>query len=96
MSEVTFSPAHLTHIFRDVPGHLPDTEANRRSLIGTASNERNYLGTDKWGNDWYAETRPDGAQVWVQVRTGRIVNGGLNQPARAWNPASGLSVATQP
>lgn len=89
---VTISPTDLSHIFRNAPGHLPDdTPQNRQLLIDTASDPDNYLGNDKYGNEWYSETRPDGTQVWVKVRNDVIRNGGVNQTPRTFNPVSGLS-----
>lgn len=38
-----------------------------------------------------ARTLDDGTQVWAQTRNGDIVNGGLNQTPRPFNPQSGLS-----
>jgi hypothetical protein len=87
----TIPENRLGHIFRPAEGHLTDTPANRQLLIDTASNPANCLGTDRFGNTWYAVTRPDGTQVWVQVRDGQIINGGVNQPPRAFNPETGLS-----
>jgi hypothetical protein len=37
------------HIFRDAPGHLPDTPGNRGLLQGVADDAGTTLGTDKWG-----------------------------------------------
>lgn len=84
------SSNRLGHIFRKAPGHLIDTPANRKLLIDTVSEPSNYLGTDKWGNDWYADIQ-DGQQVWVQIRKGEIINGGLNPTPRPWHPTLGLS-----
>ena len=81
----------IGHIFRNAPGHLPDTPDHRQLLIDTAFNSSNYLGTDKWGNDWYAYIQADGTQVWVQVRKGEIINGGLNLTLRPWHPTTGFS-----
>jgi len=47
-------------------------------LIDVASNPHNYIGTDQFGTEWFGEARPDGTQVWVHVRGGKITNGGLN------------------
>ncbi|MEU4215459.1 FG-GAP-like repeat-containing protein [Actinoplanes sp. NPDC026623] len=79
------------HIFRDSPGHLrEDTSANRSLLEGTANNKQNYLGQDQYGNDWYAQTRTDGSQVWARVRNGQITNGGVNATPGTWDPLRGL------
>jgi hypothetical protein len=79
--QITISPNRAGHVFpkQGKPGHLPDTPENRQLLITTTSKQANFLGTDKFGNDWYAAIRPDGKQVWVQVRGNTIINGGLNR-----------------
>lgn len=82
----------VNHIFRAREGHfLDDTPTNRQILIDTALNPDNYLGKDKWGNDWYRKNWADGAEIWVQIRKGEIINGGLNLRARNWNSITGLS-----
>jgi len=83
MPDLTIDETKLGHIFRDAEGHFrEDTDANRRLLIEVASRRENFLGTDRAGNDWYAENRSGGTQIWVRVRGGKIVNGGLNQRSR--------------
>ena len=53
------------HIFRNIEGHfLEDTLANRKILIDTVLNTDNYLGNDKWGNNWYAKAQADNTQIW--------------------------------
>jgi hypothetical protein len=79
------------HIFRDAPGHLADTPANRSLLQGVANDSRTTLGTDRFGNTWSARSRSDGSQVWVQTRNGVIQNGGVNSTPRTFNPQTGLS-----
>jgi hypothetical protein len=64
----TIPDSRVPHIFRQAPGHLPDTPANRQLLTDVALNPRNFLGTDRYGNLWYAQTQPNGNQIWVQVR----------------------------
>ena len=81
-----------SHIFRNIEGHFSeDTPANRKILINTALNPDNYLGIDKWGNNWYAQTQGDDTQIWVQVRNGEIINGGFNDIPRPWNTLTGFS-----
>nr|WP_240672843.1 hypothetical protein [Corallococcus coralloides] len=84
------------HIFRSAPGHLPDTPGNRRLLQELAADESARLGTDRFGNMWSARLNPDGTQLWVQVRKGEIINGGLNPVARDYNTQMGLSAPTRP
>jgi len=69
-------------MFRDAEGHFrEDNAVNRQRLISTASRQANSVGTDRFGNAWYAENLADG-QLWVRVRGGKIVNGGLNHRPR--------------
>jgi hypothetical protein len=88
--------AQVRHIFRDAPGHLPDTSANRQLLPSVANDATATLGTDKFGNVWSARINPDGTQTWVQSRNGVIINGGVNQTPRAFNPQTGLSSPVRP
>jgi hypothetical protein len=73
----------LRHIFRNAPGHLSDTPANRQLLTEVANDAANRVGVDKFGNVWSSLTRADGTQVWVSTRNGVIQNGGVNQTPRA-------------
>ncbi len=87
----------LSHIFRKIEGHFSeDTPANRKILIDTALNADNYLGNDKWGNNWYAQIQADDTQIWVQVRNGEIINGGCNNIPRSWNSVTGFSSPLPP
>lgn len=65
------------HIFRDAEGHIPDTIENRNLLESVANTVENFLGVDKYGNEWYSQILEDGRQVWVEVRNGKIFEGGI-------------------
>jgi RHS repeat-associated protein len=43
------NPGQLGHIFRNAPGHLADTPANRQLLTDIASNPANRIGADRFG-----------------------------------------------
>src|SRR4051812_26226805 len=88
--------AQIKHIFRDSPGHLPDTPANRQLLQSVADDARATLGEDKFGNVWSARVNPDGTQTWVQTRNDIISNGVVNQTPRMFNPQTGLSSPVRP
>lgn len=83
--------SQLDHIFGDRPGHLPDTPENRQLLVDVANGDDNYLGADKYGNDWHARQEPDGSQTWTTSRGGAIQNGGRNNPPRGWDDDTGLN-----
>lgn len=96
-NKIKINEKQKDHIFRDSDGHLVnDTLANRQKLENVANNNNNYLGKDKYGNDWYAQTNADGTQTWVKVRNGSIENGGVNQTPNTYNPQTGLSSPIKP
>uniref|UniRef100_UPI0039A4EC2A DUF637 domain-containing protein n=1 Tax=Rhodospirillum sp. A1_3_36 TaxID=3391666 RepID=UPI0039A4EC2A len=84
------NPSQIGHIFRDMPGHLPDTPKNRQLLLDTCNNSENILGPNRFGNEVYALIQADGSQIWVEIRNGVIQNGGVNTPPRTWIPGKGL------
>lgn len=83
--------SQIKHIFREKSGHIPDTPTNRKLLEEVANKKENYIGTDKYGNEWYFQMQSDGSQVWVTTRDGTIQNGGVNNPPKTWNPDTGYS-----
>ncbi len=86
----------LKHIFRDSPGHLSDTQNNRKMIEAVANNPHNKMGTDKYGNTWYAKTNTNGTQTWVRTRNGVITNAGLNPTPRPYDMRTGLNNSTIP
>jgi len=90
-SKVKVCEKSAKHIFRNKSGHLEDTSANRNLLIRVASNFKNYLGIDQYGNQWFAKTLSNGRQIWASVRNNFIRNGGINSELKTFNPQTGLS-----
>lgn len=78
------------HMFGNREGHLPDTASNRRLIEELANDPSCYLGTDKWGKEWYARTNDDGSQTWVTTLRGTIQNCGKNDAPRPWDDETGL------
>ena len=88
----TVDESSADHIFRDAEGHLKeDTPDNRKKLEDVANDSNNFLGTDQYGNDWYAKNNQDGTQTWAETRGNKIRNGGVNQVPRSWDQLTGLS-----
>jgi len=85
-AELPEDGSQLGHIFRSAEGHLAeDTPENRQLLTSTANNADNYVGTNEYGNQIYAQRQSNGSEIWVEVRNGTIQNGGVNTAPR-YNP----------
>ena len=83
---ITIDESRVDHIFREAEGHFrEDTAVNRQTLLDVASRPSNLLGTDRFGNAWFAELGPNGTQIWAQVRDGKITNGGFNLARRVFH-----------
>lgn len=82
--------SQIKHIFGERQGHVPDTPENRKLMLETCNNESNYMGTDRYGKRWYAQTLPDGRQVWVATRDGIIQDCGINDSARSFDSDEGF------
>ena len=83
--------SQLGHIFGDRPGHLPDTPENRQLLVDVANDDDNYLGTDKYGNEWHARQESDGSHTWTTSRCGTIRNGGQDKTPHESDDDTGLN-----
>ncbi|WP_316359480.1 hypothetical protein [Candidatus Neptunichlamydia sp. REUL1] len=91
-----FFEKNIKHIFRDKPGHLSDTAANRKLLLEVAGEPNNFLGVDKYGKSWHAKIQKDGSQVWTFSQNGEIRDGGLNKTPRNFHPEAGLASPVKP
>jgi hypothetical protein len=88
MPPITIDENRARHIFRNADGHFAqDTAVNRQILIDAANRPGNFLGSDRFGNDWFAETRTDGTQIWVRLRGNKITNGGMNPAPKVIDPS---------
>lgn len=86
MPDITIDETSTAYIFRDATGHFrEDNGVNRQILIDVANRPANFLGTDRFGTDWFAEIRPDGTQAWAHVRSDKITTGGLNLTPRIFD-----------
>jgi hypothetical protein len=73
----------FTHAFTGEKGHLIDSLINRKLILDMASNVKNFLIEDVFGNDWYGEILKDGRQLWASARDGLIKDCGINDIPRA-------------
>jgi len=48
--------AQIKHIFRNAPGHLPETAENNRLIISVANDPNCYIGTDEKNKKWLRRT----------------------------------------
>jgi len=95
--DVTSDPAGWHDWMENVQKVLyPDTPENRQRLEMMVANRANYLGTDAWHSDWFAEILPDGKQLWAHVRGGKIEYGGVRTTPKTFNPKTGLSSPNDP
>jgi hypothetical protein len=74
---------------------MPDTPIIQEQLHSLI-NERNHLGTDSFGNDWYAQLLPDGKQLWANVRSSELQYAGIRDVPRSFDPKVGLSSPSNP
>ena len=87
---IEFFEKNIKHIFRNAEGHLLDTPENRRLLLEVVADANNYLGVDRFGNQWFAKILANGKQVWASVRKNLIRNAGLNEIPEIFNDMTGL------
>lgn len=75
---------------------MPDTPENRQRLEQLVAHPANFLGTDVWGDDWYAQLLPDGKQLWARTDQGNIKYGGVNETPAIFRPEAGLCGPSDP
>jgi len=84
------------HIFDDREGHRPDSPEFRALVINSVKSIKNHLGQDMWNTDSFGVILDDGTQLWAQVRGSIIINCGINEIPKPWNPITGFSKLTLP
>ena len=72
-----FRDNSLAHIFRR-KHNLPDTPGNRRLIQAVADDAANLAGMNQFGTKIFSRIQPDGSQIWVYVRDGKIFDAGRN------------------
>lgn len=95
---ITYTPStfvltenRAVKIFGTRDGHIIDTPENRKILLDVANDPTSIKGFDRHGLAWHSRDLPNGDQIWVQVRNGKIWNGGINNPPKNYNPDTGFS-----
>ena len=91
-----FFEKNIKHIFRNEPGHLIDTPANRKILLEVSGDPKNFIGVDKHGNSWHAKIQKDGTQVWCISRNGEVRDAGVNKKIQTFHKETGLSNNEKP
>lgn len=66
---------------KDRVGHFKATEENFDLLVDLIMSNKNFHGTDKYGNEWYSERLPNKKQLWAYLR-GDFIDGGINETLR--------------
>lgn len=91
------NPSVAGHIFRSEKGHYAvDNQEARNEILSVANDKANYLGSDKYGTNWYGKSFQDGTQIWVKVREGKITDAGKNLKAKEFNPETGMCAQQKP
>jgi len=67
---------------------------SRQTLTEVANDPASVLGKGGFGSTWAAKILQDGTQVWVQIRNGRITNGGVNARPRVFELCTRSSAAS--
>jgi hypothetical protein len=91
-----FDEKRTTKMLQNRPGHVPDTPRNRALLESVASDPSARAGTDANGTVWSDRMLPDGKQVWVGVRDGKVSYGGVNSAPLTFNPQNGYAAPSRP
>jgi hypothetical protein len=94
----TFTDNTASHTFLDKLGHVAeDTPENRSLFENLTSQSKNFVGTDSFGNHWFAQTEDAGSQLWARARDVKgvktIISAGRNLPdaLAIWDPVKGLT-----
>ena len=88
---IRFFDKNIRHIFRKALGHFwYDTLQNRKILLDTAADMKNFRTTDENGNHCFEKILSTGQQIWVEVRDQCIRNGGINDVVRNVDPIKGF------
>jgi hypothetical protein len=83
---------YVTHAFSKTRGgkikhgHVLDTPQNRRIIVETYADKKNFIGTDKWGKEYFAKLLPDGRESWVRKRGDIYESAGINNIPKFFNP----------
>lgn len=77
--------AEVTHVFAKAKGgkapkdgHVYDTPENRKIILETFSDKKNFIGKDIHGKELFAKLLPDGTETWAYVQNGKVKSAGIN------------------
>lgn len=89
--KIPFDEKRVGHSFRKADGHFDQDTPENRAIVQETVKNVHFEGT-LHGNDHYSRELPNGRQVWVRVRDGKIFNCGINSRVLPKDPKTGLSM----
>ena len=87
----------MNHIFNaSKPGHRAFSEELYNQMNNLVKDPKNYLGPDKYNNQWFGKMLENGEQIWAKAQAGEVISAGINSQPIPHNPMTGMSKIKPP